>query len=221
MATNPVPAATLTVPVPAQYQQLVISAATQYGVPVNILAAQIQQESGFDPNATSSAGAEGIAQFEPATAASNGVNPWDPNSAIPGMARLDASYAKTFGSWELALAAYNAGPGAVESAGNAIPNITQTQDYVSSIMSAAGGSGSDPVPSGTVEPTSATSTAASAIGGFSGIFHVFSTIGSGSFWTRIGKGLLGAVIIVFGLVYLRGPKNVLDDGAKAATIMAA
>lgn len=122
------------VQVPAQYQGLFQKAAAQYGVPYDMLIAQGNQESGFNPDARSSAGAEGIMQFMPGTAASNDVNPWDPQSAIDGAAKLMSEYYKQFGSWALALAAYNAGPGAVEQAGNAVPNNPQTQQYVKDIM---------------------------------------------------------------------------------------
>ena len=130
-----------------KYLPLVQSAAAQYGMPWQLLAAQIQQESNYDPNVISYAGAIGIAQFMPATAASNGVNPYDPNSAIPGMARLMSGYANQYGSWQQALGAYNAGPGAVDSAlgqasqygGGWLSYMpTQTQDYVPRIVAKSG-----------------------------------------------------------------------------------
>lgn len=123
---------------PAQYQPLIEQASTAYGVPDDLLSALLHQESGFDPLARSAAGALGIAQFLPSTARGLGVDPLDPNSAIPGAAKLLASYYRRFGSWELALAAYNAGPGAVADAGNAIPPFAETQNYVAAIMAKAG-----------------------------------------------------------------------------------
>lgn len=102
-----------------------------------ILAAQIHQESGFNPRAVSPAGAEGIAQFEPATARAMGVDPFDPHAAIAAMARLDCSEARRFGSLDDALAAYNAGPGPVEA--GTWRGITQTRDYVADITAAAPG----------------------------------------------------------------------------------
>ena len=91
--------------------------ALNVGFSLNIFVRQINQESGFNPSAISPAGALGIAQFEPATAASLGVNPWDPVQSLQGASRLMASYIRQFGGdIAKALAAYNAGPGAVQRA---------------------------------------------------------------------------------------------------------
>ncbi len=91
--------------------------ALNVGFSPNVFVRQINQESGFNPSAISPAGALGIAQFEPATAASLGVNPWDPVQSLQGASRLMASYIRQFGGdIAKALAAYNAGPGAVQRA---------------------------------------------------------------------------------------------------------
>lgn len=96
---------------------------------------KIEQESGYNPNALSRAGAEGIAQFMPETAAGMGIDPWNPRQALDASAKLDAGHLKQFtpqaqalaqhygGSvaryaYGLALAAYNAGPGATTGAWN-------------------------------------------------------------------------------------------------------
>jgi soluble lytic murein transglycosylase-like protein len=121
---------------------LVEQAATHTGVPASFLAGILLQESGYNPDALSSAGAEGIAQIEPATAAAHGINPYDPASAIEGAATLLADYHATFGSWSLAAAAYNAGPAAVQQAGG-IPANGQTPAYVQNVLALAGlGAGS-------------------------------------------------------------------------------
>ena len=121
--------------VPAAYQPLFQSAGQTYGVDPVLLAAVAKQESGFNPAAQSSAGALGIMQLMPATAAGLGVSPLDPASAISGGAQLLSSYLSNYGgSVPLALAAYNAGPGAVASYGG-VPPYAQTQNYVSSISS--------------------------------------------------------------------------------------
>ena len=99
----------------------------------DIFLKQINQESGFNPNAVSPAGAIGIAQFMPGTAAGLGVDPWDPVASLEAAARLMKSYLDRFGSYELALAAYNAGPGAVEQYGG-IPPYPETQAYISRIL---------------------------------------------------------------------------------------
>lgn len=180
--------------VPAQYVPLIEISAARWGVPDTLLASQLNSESGFNANAKSSAGAEGIAQFEPGTAASIGVNPWIPSSAIDGMAQLDAQYNAQFGSWDLALAAYNAGPGAVQQAGNQVPNIPETQKYVSSVLANAG------LASDTGSGSSSASGASNS--GFGGIVSLLANIDSGTFWTRIGKGAIAAGIIGGGLFFL-------------------
>jgi len=123
--------------VPAGLAPLFASAASQYNVPVGLLTAVAQHESGFDPNAVSPAGAEGLMQLMPGTAAGLGVNPFDPAQAIDGAAQLLSGYLQQYGSVPLALAAYNAGPGAVAQYGG-IPPYPETQQYVSSIMAELG-----------------------------------------------------------------------------------
>jgi len=101
----------------SQYVPLACQAARDAGIDPAIFVRQINEESGFNPGEVSPAGAEGIAQFMPETAAGMGINPWDPQSALEGaakyMARLQANFG---GNYAMALAAYNAGSGAVQSA---------------------------------------------------------------------------------------------------------
>ncbi len=125
------------VAVPASYASLVETSAEAAGIPASLLAAVIDTESGFDPGAVSSAGAQGIAQFMPGTAAELGVQPFDPTSAIPGAARYLAELDSRFGSWPLALAAYNAGPAAVATAGD-IPDNGQTPADVATVLARSG-----------------------------------------------------------------------------------
>ena len=127
--------------VPARYRAPLVRAAAAWDVSAALLAAQLMVESNFDPFATSAAGAQGIAQFIPSTAATYGLDdPFDPVAAIDAQAHLMSDLLRRFGSPQLALAAYNAGPGAVEGCG-CVPAIPETQAYVSRILGLLGGSG--------------------------------------------------------------------------------
>ena len=96
--------------------------------------AVIQVESGFNPRARSNMGAMGLMQLMPATAADLGVdNPWDPVQNIHGGVAYLGSLIREFGDEVLALAAYNAGPGAVNRYGQRVPPYRETQDYVQKI----------------------------------------------------------------------------------------
>ncbi|MGY1720133.1 transglycosylase SLT domain-containing protein [Blastococcus sp. SYSU DS0552] len=118
------------------YADLFQRAASRHGVEASLLAAVAKQESGFNTSAVSPAGAQGLMQFMPATARGLGVDALDPASAIDGAARYLSSLTKQFGSTELALAAYNSGPGTVSRYGG-IPPYPETQNYVRSVMSKA------------------------------------------------------------------------------------
>ena len=118
-----------------QYEQLIAQAAARNGLDPAVLHGLIQQESGFDPSATSSAGAAGLTQLMPGTAASLGVaNPLDPAESIEGGARyLSRLMGEFAGNTTDALAAYNAGPGAVQQYGG-VPPYAETQGYVSKVL---------------------------------------------------------------------------------------
>ncbi|KAA1417702.1 transglycosylase SLT domain-containing protein [Nocardioides humilatus] len=122
------------VPAGTPYAGLINAAAARTGVPADLIAAVAKQESGFDPQAVSSAGAQGLMQLMPGTADGLGVdNPFDPAQAIDGGARLLASLLDRFGRTDLALAAYNAGPGAVLRY-DGIPPYPETQNYVRNVL---------------------------------------------------------------------------------------
>lgn len=108
------------------------AAGQAHGVDPALLREVARQESGFNPAARSPAGAEGIMQFEPGTAAGLGIDPWNAAQAIDGAARLLRQYLDKYGSVDLALAAYNAGPGAVDKYGG-VPPFAETQAYVRAI----------------------------------------------------------------------------------------
>jgi soluble lytic murein transglycosylase-like protein len=121
-------------PVPEQYQPLLKQAATAANISPTLLAALVWQESRWNPQAVSSKGAIGLAQLMPGTARYLGVNPADPAANLIGGARYLRELLDQFGGdVEKALAAYNAGPGRVRSAGG-VPAIAETRAYVASIV---------------------------------------------------------------------------------------
>ena len=114
------------------------AAAASNGIDPALLKGLVSQESGFNPNARSGAGAVGLTQLMPGTASSLGVtNPLDPAQSLQGGAKYLREQLDRFGGDEtLALAAYNAGPGAVQKYGG-VPPYAETQNYVTSVMSKA------------------------------------------------------------------------------------
>jgi soluble lytic murein transglycosylase-like protein len=133
----------------SEYNPLIEQAAARYGLEPAVLHGLIQQESGFDPSAQSSAGAAGLTQLMPGTATSMGVaNPLNPAESIEGGARYLSQLMSEFGgNTQDALAAYNAGPGAVQQYGG-IPPYAETQSYVSKVLGYAEAyRQSQPVPS--------------------------------------------------------------------------
>jgi len=117
------------------FAELFSAAAQKYGVSPALLSAVAKQESGYDPTAVSPVGAQGLMQLMPGTAQGLGVtNSFDPTQAVDGAARLLRDLLDRFGSTPLALAAYNAGPGAVLRY-DGVPPYPETQNYVRSVMS--------------------------------------------------------------------------------------
>jgi len=114
-----------------------IAIATSHAIPSKLFLALINAESGFDANAVSPKGAIGLTQLMPATAKSLGVDPYDPKENLSGGARYLRQQYDRFGSWPLALAAYNAGPTRVARLGR-IPNIPETKAFVARVMRDAG-----------------------------------------------------------------------------------
>lgn len=108
--------------------------AASEGIDGRLLAALVWTESNFRPDAVSHAGAYGMAQLMPGTARGLGVDPRDPVANLTGGARYLGYQLDAFGRVDLALAAYNAGPGRVRAAGNAVPNIVETQLYVVRVL---------------------------------------------------------------------------------------
>jgi hypothetical protein len=146
-STSPAASTSLPAFVPVRYREPILRSAAHWGVPPALMAGQLMAESGFDPNVGSPAGAQGIAQFMPSTAAAYGLtNPYDPIAAIEAEAHLMHDLLEQFGSPELALAAYNAGPAPVEAC-RCIPPYPETQAYVTRILALIGGAGAGAMPS--------------------------------------------------------------------------
>jgi soluble lytic murein transglycosylase-like protein len=117
------------------FQDEIAAAAARYGLDPALLAAVVKQESNFNPNARSGVGAKGLTQLMDATARGLGVtNSFDPAQSLDGGAKFLSGLLKQFhGDQSLALAAYNAGPGAVQKYGG-IPPYQETQRYVPQVL---------------------------------------------------------------------------------------
>jgi soluble lytic murein transglycosylase-like protein len=120
------------------YEQQIDAAAAKYGIDPAVLKGLIKQESGFNPSAGSSAGAQGLTQLMPGTASSLGVTDLhDPAQSIDGGAHyLKMQLDRFGGDYSKALAAYNAGPGAVQRYGG-VPPYSETQNYVKNVLAFA------------------------------------------------------------------------------------
>lgn len=121
---------------PLEIHALVATAAREYALPPGLVNAVLMAESGGDPSAVSTAGAEGLMQLMPGTAASCGIaNPFDAISNVEcGSSYLKSLLVRYRGDTRLAVAAYNAGPGAVDRY-HGVPPYAQTQAYVSRVLS--------------------------------------------------------------------------------------
>jgi soluble lytic murein transglycosylase-like protein len=185
--TTPVAASTGTLSAgsPTQYDAQITAAAAKYGLDPALLKGLIRQESNFDPAARSGAGAQGLTQLMPATAASLGVDAGDPAQAIDGGARYLKQQLDRFGGDpSKALAAYNAGPGAVAKFGG-VPPYAETQAYVRKVLGyaaeygATGASAAAAVPSAptfSAVPPTTQPVAATTVAGASSTGLTYSTL---------------------------------------------
>ncbi len=129
-----------------QYVQIARATAAKYGLDPEVFVRQIRRESGFQAHIGSPAGAQGIAQIMPGTARSWGVDPNNPVQALDAAARHMAGYVHSYkGDYAKALAAYNAGPGAVAKYGG-VPPFAETQHYVKAILAGSHPGGGNPAP---------------------------------------------------------------------------
>ena len=135
-AAAPVPSDAPAMVPPAQIDQLVSQNAGRWGVDPALVKAIIANESGFNANATSKTGAQGLMQLMPGKAAGLGVtDSYDPGQNVFGGTRYIRGLLDRFhGDMRLAIAAYNAGPGAVEKY-NGVPPYAETQNYVQNVLS--------------------------------------------------------------------------------------
>lgn len=186
----------------AKYDAIFEEASRTYGVSKSLLIAVAKAESNFNPNDVSHAGASGIMQLMPGTAKSLGVkNVFDPYENIMGGAKLLRDNIKSFGSVPLALAAYNAGPGAVKKY-NGVPPYKETQNYVKKIMADLGDSAYN-VKSNYFGQGSSTSSYGSSS----------SSISANSLLSTGGLGALtGSSNNLFSGLGLSGGQNVLFSG---------
>jgi soluble lytic murein transglycosylase-like protein len=171
-------------PAPVSIPQLISNAATQYGVPSPIALEVGVQESGLNQAAVSPTGAIGVMQLEPATAAQLGVDPTNLQQNILGGVKYLSKLFSQFGSWDQALGAYNWGPGSVAAAVAKYGSDwlsyapAETQNYVESILTAAGGS------------YSASLTPASVASGVDSTITSLSDMATAASPTTISTGLL-------------------------------
>ena len=127
-----------------RWAAVVAAAEVANGLPATLLDRLIWRESRYRTDIItgafkSSAGAVGIAQFMPATAARFGVDPLNPDSALPGAARYLRTLYNEFGDWRLAVAGYNAGEGNVRKYAPGLPPFAETRAYVAEIVDSHGG----------------------------------------------------------------------------------
>lgn len=116
-----------------EYLEVAKASAREHGVPEDLFLRLVQQESGWNPGAVSVKGATGLAQLMPGTAEILGVDINNPAANLDGGARYLRMMYDKFGTWKLALAAYNAGPAAVEEH-DGIPPYAETENYVKAIL---------------------------------------------------------------------------------------
>jgi hypothetical protein len=183
-----------------------VNAANAYGVPSDLFTSLIGAESGWNPNALSSAGAEGVAQFMPSTAVNPGYgiasfNPWNPQASLNAAAQYLAALKNQFGSWTQAVAAYWAGPGTVATnpATTYPSNAVNTAAAVADAGNAQSGTADGPVTNPSPNASPSTKQAAS---GCAGWLSTPAACGM-QMIASIGYVILAVVLIGAGLYLLK------------------
>lgn len=220
----------------ADYGTTIDAAAAEWGVDSHLLAGLLQVESGGDPNAVSPAGAIGIAQFIPSTAAQYGVDPTDPKSSIYGAAHYLHDLIAKFGDVNLAVIAYNAGPGNVQKYGLAAQQVQGADpNYLQKVIDAAktfGYNVTQTAGGGALFPGKPADTGGSAgtqptvpflltdpFGGITGAIGAASTSlqdTATKIAVNIGLLAIALALIAGGFVWLAGPENVVTAAKVAA-----
>jgi len=169
----------------SQYDSQVVATANKYGIPPALALAVMQKESSGNPNAVSSAGAQGLFQLMPSTGASLGVtNPFDPSQNIDAGERYLSQLYTQYGDWNTALVAYNEGPGNLANKGV----FSSSADYASSILAAAG-----------IDSSNSSDTASLSVSSlFPSLQDVTDASGglSVTAWAAIGAGLLAVLLLL-------------------------
>jgi Transglycosylase SLT domain len=193
--------------VPAQYAGYINQAASATGLPAAVVAAQIQQESDWDPTAVSPTGAQGIAQFEPQTWAQYGTgSPDNPADAFAAYAKFMSALLKQYDNdIQDALAAYNAGGGDLSAGLGYADSILAAAGLPDTAKAGTGTGGSGGILGDIGSLTGATAIAsgiASVAQDFEGIAKVLGWLTLPSNWTRIFAGVIGAGFLSTGIFLL-------------------
>ena len=234
-----------TLPLRQELAPTVDAASAQYSLPSGLLDSLLNQESGYNPavvngQIVSSAGAQGIAQFMPATARLLGINPLDPQQAIPGAAQYLRGLLDTFsGDVEKAVAAYNAGPGAVQRAVTASSNSgidwrkllpAETQSYLPAVLNPlAANSASTPTTGGVSSSSLHLPSIPNPLSGLpnpldwaQGLAQLLGHLLDPHWWVTISLTVIGGLLIIGGIgIYVFSSSDTAKDIVKEAGSVAA
>lgn len=221
--------------VPAQYKTIINQAASDTGLPESVVAAQVSEESGFNPKAVSPAGAEGMFQFEPATAASyGGGNLFDPSQEVKVYeAYMDALLKQENGNIYAALEVYNAGPNNMQAGSGYAETILSNAGVATNTTVTPGQNSTPPTdvstdastscPSVTINPLTWVNIPSSAACSASGSIVSFIESDVVDWAERAGLVLLGSILIIIGFYRISETskaKPVVEHAAEDAAVAA-